>query len=71
MPDIVKNIEIKVFNLVSRSNETRYIKQHETCKCRCRLDTSVCNDKQRWSIDKSRCQCDWQRKMWWRTYLES
>ena len=36
---------------MSRSNETRYIKQHETCKCRCRLDASVCNDEQRWSIE--------------------
>ena len=34
---------------MSRSNETRYIKQHETC--RCRLDASVCNDEQRWSIE--------------------
>ena len=31
---------------MSRSNETRYIKWLETCRCRCRLDTSVCNNKQ-------------------------
>ena len=33
-PDIVKNININVFNLMSRTNETRYIKQHETSKCK-------------------------------------
>ena len=27
---------------MSRTNETRHIKQHETCKCKCRLDASVC-----------------------------
>ena len=30
---------------------------HETCKCKCRLDASVCNNKQRWNNDKSRCEC--------------
>ena len=46
LPDVVKNINLKVFNLMSRTNETKYIKLHETCKCKCRLDASVCNNKQ-------------------------
>ena len=25
---------------MSRSNETRHIDRHETCKCKCRLDAS-------------------------------
>ena len=57
VPDVVKNINVKVFNLMSRTNETRHIKWHETCKCKCRLDASVCNNKQRWNNDKCRCQC--------------
>ena len=52
-----KNLNAKVFNLMSRANETRHIKWHETCKCKCRLDSSVCNNKQRWNDDKSRCEC--------------
>ena len=47
VPDIVKNINVKVFNLVSRTNETRHIEWHETCKCKCSLDACVCNNKQR------------------------
>ena len=42
---------------MSRSNETRYIEWHETCKCECRLDASGCNNKQRWDDDKCRCEC--------------
>ena len=57
VPDIVKNVNIKVVNLLSRSNETRHIKRHETCKCKCRLDSSVCNKKQPWHEDKCRCKC--------------
>ena len=53
VPDVVKNLNVKVFNLMSRTNETRHIKWHETCKCICRLDAIVCNNKQRWNNDKS------------------
>ena len=42
---------------MSRTNETRHIKWHETCKCKCRLDASVCNNKQRWNNDKCQCEC--------------
>ena len=42
---------------MSKINETRHIEQHETCKCQCRLDASVGNNKQRWNEDKCRCEC--------------
>ena len=42
---------------MSRSNETRHIKWHETCKWTRRLDVIVCNSKQRWNDDKCRCEC--------------
>ena len=41
-------MNIKVFNLMSRTNEMRYIKLHKACKCKCRLDASICNNKKRW-----------------------
>ena len=60
VPDIIKNLNIKVFNLMSRTKETRHMKCHETCKCKCRLDASVCNNKQHWNEDKCMCECiDW------------
>ena len=52
VPDKIKNKNVKVFNLMSRTNETRHIKWHKTCKCKCRLDASVFNNKQRWNEDK-------------------
>ena len=56
VPDVVKDLNVKVFNLMSRTNETRHIKWHETCKCEYRLDPIVCNNKQRWNKDKYRCE---------------
>ena len=42
---------------MSRTNETKNIKWHETCKGECRLDPIVSNNKQRWNNDKCRCEC--------------
>ena len=55
--DVVKNLNVKVFNLMSRTNETRHIKWHETCKCKCKLDASVCDNRQRWKDDKCGYEC--------------
>ena len=52
VPDLVKDLNVKVFNLMSRTNETKNIKWHKTCKCECRLDAIVCNNKQRWNKKK-------------------
>ena len=57
VPDVIKNLNLKVFNLLTRINETRSIKWHESCKCICRLDKIICNNKQRWNKNKCRCEC--------------
>ena len=50
-PDAVKELNVKVFKLMSRTNEIRHIKWHETCKCKCRLYANVDNNKQRRNDD--------------------
>ena len=57
VPDVAKNLSVKVFNLMSRTNKTRHIEWHGTCKCKCTLDAGVCNHKRRWNDDKCRCEC--------------
>ena len=57
IPDIIENINVKVFNLMSRINETRQIIWYETCKCVCRLISAVCNSRQIWNEDNCRCEC--------------
>ena len=55
--DVVKNMNIKVFNLMPRINETRHVSWHETCTCKFTLDSKVCNNRQRWNNDKCICEC--------------
>ena len=57
VPTDVKDLNVKVFNLMSRTNDTRFVKWHETCKCICRLDGIICNTKQQWNNDKCVCEC--------------
>ena len=57
IPNVVTDINVKVLNLISRTYDLRHIKWHETCKCKCRLDASACNNKQRWNKDKCRYEC--------------
>ena len=42
---------------MSWSNQTKQIKWHESCKYECRLNSIVCNNKQRWNEDKCKCEC--------------
>ena len=42
---------------MSGTNETRRIERHETCKCKCRFEHSVCHNKKRWNNDKCKCEC--------------
>ena len=46
VPNVVKNVNMKVYNISMRLNETRNVLWHESCKCVCRLNSSVCNSKQ-------------------------
>ena len=55
-PDVVKSMNNKAFNLIPRTNETKYIKGYEDCKCKCRLYASFCNNQQKWNENKCRCE---------------
>ena len=57
IPDTVKSLNVTVFDLMSRFNETKSIKWHEACTCICRLNKIVCNNKQKWNKGKWRCEC--------------
>ena len=57
IPNVIKNLNLKIFILMTRTNETKHIEWHEKCKCECRLDGIIYNNKQYWNEDKCRCEC--------------
>ena len=58
VPNIIKNVNMKICNFLMRLNETRNALWHESCKRICRLNSSVCNSKQIWNSDTCRCDCN-------------
>ena len=57
VPDVVKNLNVKVLNLMWGTNETRNREWNETCKCECKFGANACSKKQRRNEDQCRCQC--------------
>ena len=51
----LKNMNAKVFHLMSRVHETRFLVHPESCQCE--PNESVCNSKQKWNHDKCPCNC--------------
>ena len=58
VPNIIKGINMQVYNFLMRLNETRNVLWHESCKCVCKLNSSVCNSKQIWNSNTCRCDCN-------------
>ena len=58
VPNVIKKVNMKVYNFLMRLNETRNVLWHESCKCVCRLDSSVCNSKQISNTDTCSCDCN-------------
>ena len=60
-----KNLNVKVFHLMSGVNETRFLVQRESCDCKCTLNESAkkWNSKQKWNHNECWCECkeldDW------------
>ena len=57
-PNVIKGLNMKVYDLLTMLNETRNVLWHESCKCVCKLNSSVCNNKQIWNSDTCRCDCN-------------
>ena len=57
VPDIIKTVTVKMFDLMTLTNKTKQVIFHESSKCICRLDPIVCSKKQRFNKGKCRCDC--------------
>ena len=52
---IVKRVNMQVYNFLMMLNETRSVLWHESFKWVCKLNSSLCNNKQIWN---SECECN-------------
>ena len=58
VPDVIKRVNMQVYNFLMMLNKTCNVLWHESCKCISKLNSSVCNNKQIWNGDTCRCDCN-------------
>ena len=58
VPNVIKRVNMQVYSFLMRLNETRNVLWYESCKCICKVNSSVCNNKQIWNDDTCRCDCN-------------
>ena len=56
-PNKVKNVNLKVYNLISEANKTKFSVRHKSCECECRLNENAWNSKQKWSHNERVYEC--------------
>ena len=56
VPNVIKGLNMK--DVLTMLNETRNVLWHESCKYVCKLNSSVCNNKQIWNSNTCRCDCN-------------
>ena len=57
IPKNIKNVTVKMFDLMNLENTTKQVEFHESCKCVCKKNSSVCSEKQRFNENKCRHEC--------------
>ena len=57
-----KNINFKVFNLVSNKNEAKAIAKHISCDFKWKFNSTTCNSNQKWNNKRFQCECKNYRK---------
>ena len=51
------DLNLSVFNIITRINESKTLTKHISCECKCKFDGRKCNSNQKWNNGKCRCKC--------------
>ena len=52
VPNKTEDLNLSVFNIITRINESKTLTQHISCEFRCKFDRTKCNSNQWWNNDK-------------------
>ena len=56
-PNKREDLNLSVFNMITRINESKTLTKHISCECKCKFDGGKCNLGQWWNNDKCQCEC--------------
>ena len=52
----IKNLNLSVFNMIARTNESQTLIKHISYACKCKFHSRKCNSNQKWNNGKCRCR---------------
>ena len=52
----IKNLNLSVFNMIARTNESQTLVKHISYACKCKFHGRKCNSNQKWNNGKCRCR---------------
>ena len=52
-----EGLNLRVFNMITKINESKTSTKHKSCECKCKFDGRKCNSDQWWNKSKCRCEC--------------
>ena len=52
-----KDVNFKVFNMKTRTNEAKTLVKHISCNCKCEINSTICNSNQKWNNVTCQCEC--------------
>ena len=57
VPNKTKDLNLSMFNMITETNESKTLKKHALCECKCKFDDKKCNPNQKWNDDKCQHEC--------------
>ena len=62
VPKKTEDLNLNMFNMITRINEPKILTKDISCKCKWRFDGKKCNPDKWWNNDKGRCECEKRQK---------
>ena len=64
VPKETKNINVKVFNMITNKNEAKTMTKHISCDCKCKFNSTTYNSNHKWN--KKTCPYECKNYRWCR-----
>ena len=56
VPNKMKDINVTIFNMITKKNEAKKMVKHISCDCKCKFNSLSCSSNQKWNNET--CQSD-------------
>ena len=57
VPKETKEINVKVFDMITNKNKAKIMQKHISCDCKCKFNCTTCNPNQKWNNITIQCKC--------------